>query len=57
LCRYQLGDEEGATRDWSRLKSLGYFDNSNSNDENLLANYKELKGYHEIVSFTENQTK
>jgi len=57
LCLYQLGDEEGATRDWSRLKSLGYFDNSNSKDENLLANYKVLKGYNEIIRLTQNQSK
>jgi len=57
MCRYQLGDEEGATRDWNRLKSLGYFDNSHSEGENLLANYKVLKGYNEMIRFTQNQSK
>jgi TonB family protein len=57
MCRYRLGDEEGATRDWNRLKSLGYFDNFHSEDENLLANYKVLKGYNEMIRFTQNQSK
>jgi TonB family protein len=48
LCRYQLGDEDGAIRDMNRLKSLGYFDNPNADNEYLSDNYKDLKGYAEI---------
>jgi TonB family protein len=57
LCRYQLGDEEGAKRDMNSLKSLGYFDNPKADYEYLTVNYKDLKGYAEMIRFEKNQAK
>jgi TonB family protein len=57
LCRYQLGDEAGATQDMNRLKSLGYFDNPNADNEFLTDKYKDLKGYAEMMHFEKSQAK
>ena len=45
LCRYELGDKEGARQDWERLVNLGGIDNS----EYFAEDVKKLKGYHEVT--------
>lgn len=40
LCRYELGDEEGAMADWARIQSSGVSDEAVT----LLDNYSNLKG-------------
>jgi len=46
LCKYELGDKEGARKDWDRLKDLGGIDNS----EYFVEGVTELKGYEELLS-------
>jgi len=46
LARYEVGDKEGAKRDWTRLKELGY-----GLGDAYLTNFDELKGYEEMISF------
>lgn len=45
LCRYEMGDREGAHEDWAKLKKLGGIDMSNSFAE---YNVQDLKGYDEV---------
>lgn len=45
LCRYELGDLEGARNDWERINRIGSFDASSFLDE--LAS---LKGYDEMIA-------
>jgi len=47
LCKYELGDRQGAHQDWNRMKNLGGIDLSN---EYLSENYQNLKGYAELMS-------
>ena len=44
LCRYELGDEEGARRDWDRIVSLGGSDFSE-----FAYDSGEMKGYDEMI--------
>ena len=48
LCRYELGDEEGANRDWARLKELRSKSQNNSEIEYIADQMKELAGYAEM---------
>ena len=45
LCKYELGDKEGARKDWERLLALGGIDNSIY----LVENVNTLKGYNEVT--------
>lgn len=53
LCKYELGDEEGARRDWNRIPTLK--DNRNSHFEpNLLTNdFRQLRGFAELKQILE----
>jgi tetratricopeptide (TPR) repeat protein len=53
LCKYELGDEEGARRDWNRIPTLK--DNRNIHFEpNLLTNdFRELSGFAELKQILE----
>ena len=44
LTRYQLGDDEGACRDWNRIKSLGGIE-----ADGWVENYCEMPGYAEMM--------
>lgn len=44
LCRYELGDENGACSDWNRINAIGKYD-ANSFLENLCG----MKGYSEMI--------
>jgi TonB family protein len=44
LCKYELGDDTGASRDWERISSL-----SPTFDSELLSKLTDLKGYKEFV--------
>lgn len=46
LCRYELGDADGAHEDWARLKDLGKIDIGN---KYLASNAHQLKGYEELT--------
>lgn len=43
MCRYELGDKEGARFDWDRMMHLGGNDMSD-----YMVNLKEMKGYNEL---------
>ncbi len=45
MCRYELGDKDGAYRDWTRIRSLGGFEG-----DALLENLGGFKGYAEMLS-------
>ena len=45
LCKYELGDETGASRDWERISSL-----SHTFDSELLSKLTDLKGYKEFIT-------
>ncbi|MGQ1786541.1 energy transducer TonB [Saccharicrinis sp. GN24d3] len=45
LCRYELGDADGARQDWVRLKELGGYDI----EPEYFAEIKKLKGYQEFA--------
>ena len=45
LCKYELGDKEGARKDWERLLALG----GNDNSIYLVENVNTLKGYNEVT--------
>jgi len=51
LCKYELGDKEGARKDWERLKALGGIDNS----EYFTTALTELKGYEESLSMLQQE--
>ena len=44
LSRYEVGDKEGACRDWNRIKALGGFES-----DALLDNYCEMSGYADML--------
>jgi len=49
LCKYEIGDNEGAQRDWNRIKIL----TERNAAESLVAtavNYTELNGYNEMMN-------
>jgi len=50
ICKFDLGDKEGACQDWNRVKSLGGFE-SNS----YLNNFCEFKGYSEMMSMLQDK--
>ncbi len=45
MCRYELGDKEGAAEDWNRLYDLGGNDMSE-----YIAQMKDMKGYNEMMA-------
>lgn len=45
MCKYELGDKEGALKDWDRMRIMGV----DKNTENLASNFSELKGYSELA--------
>jgi len=49
LCRYQLGDMNGAERDWARIKLLSQNSEIQSNFE-LAKNFESLDGYDKMLS-------
>jgi len=49
LCKYEIGDNDGAHRDWNRIKNLAEKDTAEQLIETV-ANYTELKGYHEMTN-------
>jgi TonB family protein len=48
LCKYQIGDEDGAYNDWKRLKTLAERSNPDVEIEKLVQNFTALKGYTEM---------
>jgi len=44
MSRYEMGDKEGACRDWNRIKALGGFES-----DALLDNYCEMSGYADML--------
>lgn len=44
MCRYVLGDNEGAFQDWKRVKSLGGFES-----EEYLKRFADLNGYAQMI--------
>ncbi|MEN8118316.1 MAG: hypothetical protein ABFS16_15120, partial [Bacteroidota bacterium] len=49
LCRYELGDENGARKDWNRIVDLGGID-----FRKTASVLKEMKGYAEMAEILEN---
>jgi len=49
LARYEIGNKEGAFRDWTRVKTLGGFESNG-----YLENFGNLKGYADLVRTLEN---
>lgn len=50
MCKYQLGDKEGACRDWNRVRTLGGME-----VDSYLNNFCELPGYDEMVGMVVNK--
>lgn len=48
LARYDLGDKDGACRDWNRIKALG-----GDQGDFFLDSFCEMKGYAEMISILE----
>ena len=48
LTRYELGNKEGALKDWTRVKTLGGFES-----EGYLENFENMKGYAEMTQILE----
>jgi TonB family protein len=49
LCKYEIGDNEGAQRDWNRLKILADKNAAKSQIESAV-NYTQLSGYNEMMT-------
>jgi TonB family protein len=49
LCKYQIGDENGAYNDWNRLKTLALRNGSDINLENLAVKSGESEGYNAMM--------
>ncbi len=49
LCKYEMGDENGAIRDWERFKTLAERNNSLTETENLVLSFNAMKGYPEMM--------
>jgi tetratricopeptide (TPR) repeat protein len=47
VCRYELGDKEGAIQDWTRMTSLG----GEIDMSEYMAQIEGMKGYDELVNF------
>lgn len=45
MCKYELGDKNGACQDWNRIKTLGGFEG-----DAYLDNFCGMKGYAEMIS-------
>ena len=45
ICRYELGDKDGACKDWNRLKALGGLES-----DYYLDKFNEFKGYTELIN-------
>jgi len=52
LCKYELGDEEGARRDWNRIKTLIENGNIPTEPDYLTDDFRELKGYDTMTQMT-----
>ena len=50
LCKYEIGDNEGAQRDWNRIKILTERNAAESLVETAV-NYSKLNGYNEMMNF------
>ncbi|MGD9931565.1 MAG: energy transducer TonB [Mangrovibacterium sp.] len=50
MCRYSVGDKDGACRDWNRLKSLGGTDS-----DYYLNNFCEMEGYAQLLSLLKDE--
>jgi TonB family protein len=50
MCRCQCGDKAGAVADCERLKSMGYFDKRNAENEFTTGNMEGLKAFAETVT-------
>ena len=50
LCKYEIGDNEGAQRDWNRIKILTERNAVESLVETAV-NYSKLNGYNEMMNF------
>ena len=48
LTRFELGDKDGALRDWTRIKTLGGFEGSE-----YIESYSGMKGYAEMTRVLE----
>lgn len=48
LTRFEIGNKEGAIRDWTRVRTLGGIES-----QGYLDNYSDLKGYAEMVGIIE----
>jgi hypothetical protein len=46
MCRYELGDKEGATKDWTRMTSLG----DDIDMSEYMVQIEGMKGYEELVN-------
>jgi hypothetical protein len=44
LAKFELGDKDGACKDWNRIKSLGGFES-----DSYLNNFCEMEGYAELI--------
>lgn len=49
LCKYELGDENGAIRDWERFKTVAERNHSLTETENLALSFNAMKGYPEMM--------
>jgi len=49
MCRYELGDKEGATADWTRMRDLGC-----SIEMTEVVQMESMKGYDELVAILKN---
>ena len=54
LCKYELGDTEGALADWERIKNINDKNMSETNF-NLAGNYTKLSGYKKMLTTLENR--
>jgi hypothetical protein len=50
MCKYQLGDKQGACRDWNRIRTLGGME-----VDSYLNSFCELPGYDEMVGMVLNK--
>jgi tetratricopeptide (TPR) repeat protein len=49
LCKYELGDENGAIRDWERFKTVTERNDSLPETENFALSFNAMKGYPEMM--------
>ncbi len=48
LTKYEIGDKDGAVKDWTRIKSLGGFEG-----EHFLTSFTNMKGYAQMINVVE----